>query len=169
MSAIRRPGAASAAVLFGLSTSLFAAHMIAPDWSRRTGLDLWNLPSLNAEFRAAADEQDKVSADAERSARRREAANQIAANLATGATTLAVATDEVVEVFQDEPGVKMVLASAHQVCPTDRDRFARHLIERVKRVLAADPDRRAAVVARLEDEFRALSASPAAPTGRDAR
>ena len=35
MTAIRRPGAASAAVLFGLSASLVAAHAIAPEWSRR--------------------------------------------------------------------------------------------------------------------------------------
>jgi hypothetical protein len=166
MTAIRRPGATSAAVLFGLSSSLLAAHMIAPDWSRRTGLDLWNLPSLNAELRSATDEQEKVWADGERSARRREAANQIAANLAAGATTLAVATDEVLEVFHDEPGIGIVLASLYKTAPTERDRFARHLIDRVKRVMIGDPGRIAVVVEQLEDEFRALSASPPAPTMR---
>ena len=50
MTVIRRPGTVSAAVLVGLVASLVSAHVIAPEWSRSAGLDVWNLPSLEAQL-----------------------------------------------------------------------------------------------------------------------
>jgi hypothetical protein len=163
MTVIRRPGASSAAVLLGLGTSLVAAYLIAPEWSRSAGLDVWNLPSANAQLRTAAEQEQEVLAFGERCARRREAATQIAARLASGAITLAVATDEIMEVFHEAPEVALVLETSYRTVPTERQRFALHAIDRVKRHLANEPDRCAVVVANLEKEYRALYASAEAP------
>ena len=167
MTTIRRPGAASAAVLLGLGTCFAAAHAIAPEWSRRAGLDVWNLPFANAQLRAAAEEREAVFADAERAARRREAANQTGAKLAAGGIPLTVAADEVAEIFRDDPSRSLVLEGIYPGAPTERHRFARHAIDRAQRFLANDPDRCATVLARLEAEYREMCASPEPPAVRE--
>lgn len=163
MTVTRRPGAASAAVLLALGASLVAAHLIAPEWSRRTGLDVWNAASANEQLRRATDERDEVQNGAERAASRRETANQIAAQLAAGHITLPAATDELLEVFHDDVGMKCVLETINPGAPTERHRFARHAIERVKLLPSGDPTRRTAVVERLEADYRAMCPSPDAP------
>jgi hypothetical protein len=166
MTTIRRPGAASAAVLIGLTASLLVAHTIAPDWSRRAGLDVWNLAKLEADRRSAAEARDDISAHAERSARRREAANQIASQLVAGTTTLSAATDQIDQIFGGDESVATTLEMTYYTVPTQRLRLARHTIDRAKRVFEDDPARFAAVSARLEAEYREMAAahdSPAAP------
>ena len=165
MTVIRRPGATSATALILLSAALVAAHLLAPEWSARTGLDVWNLPSAKAELHAAAEERAEVNAGAERSAQRREAANHIAARLAAGTITLSVATDETMEVFRDDTGMPYILETVHRSAPTERHRYARHVIDRVQRILLNEPDRYAIVSQRLEREYRELHSSPEAPVG----
>lgn len=163
MSAIRRPGAASAAVLIGLTTSLLVAHAVAPKWSRRAGLDVWNIPTLEADYRAAGEELADMDAHAERSARRRETATQIATQLAAGDTTLAAATDAIRTVFADDRGLPTALEFEYRDIPSERLRFARHVIDRVGRLLNEDPSRLVEVTARLEAEYRAMAAEGSAP------
>jgi hypothetical protein len=166
MTTIRRPGAASAAVLVGLSVSLVAAHVIAPDWSRRAGLDVWSLPALERERLDVAEERNDVEAKAEMAARRRETANQIAVQLISGAIALPTATDEIHKIFCEDVGMVITLEGSHRTAPTERLRFARHTIERATRLLLEDPARCAALRARLEIEYREMLAaheSPAAP------
>lgn len=163
MTAIRRPGAASATVLIALSASLVAAHLIAPDWSRRAGLDVWNLAALEHEYRDAAEERADLAAQADQDAARRTAGNQIAAQLIDGTTTLPVAADDLREVFRGDSGRRMLLGLAYPAAPSDRHLFARHGIDRVAMLLAEDPARRAAVVVRLEAEYRAMCTAPDSP------
>lgn len=163
MTTIRRPGAASAAVLVGLSASLMVAHAVAPNWSRRVGLDVWNLAALEAEYRAAADEQADVVSQAERASARRAAGNQVAAKLITGSVTLPEAAVELIEVFRQDEGMRVSLGVIHKGAPTVRHVFARHAIDRVRALLVDEPDRRGAVVARLEVEYRAMCAPPESP------
>jgi hypothetical protein len=166
MTTIRRPGAASAAVLVGLSVGLVAAHAIAPDWSRRAGLDVWSLPALERERLNVVEERNDVEAKATDAARRRETANQIATQLIAGEIALPTATDEIHKIFCEDVGMMVTLAHSHPAAPTDRLRFARHTIERAARLLDDEPVRRAALRARLEVEYREMLAaheSPAAP------
>jgi hypothetical protein len=163
MTAIRRPGTASVVVLLGLGGSLVAAHALAPEWSRRTGLDVWNLSADEARLRAAIEDRAEVEAFAERAARRREAANQVATKLIVGATTLPAAADEIAEIFYGDSTVALVFANAYPDAPTERHRVARHTIDRVKHLLEEDPVRCAVVVGRLEAEYRALLNSPESP------
>ena len=158
MSAIRRPGTASAAILVGLSLSLVVAHAVAPRWSRCAGLDVWNLPALERTQQAAADELAEIEARAEQSLARRTAANQVAAHLAAGGTSLPAAADIMAELFRDDLGMTGTLNRVYANEPSLRHRFARHAIERVARLPGLDPARLAAVVERLEAECRTMPA-----------
>ncbi|MBM3980088.1 MAG: hypothetical protein FJ304_07350 [Planctomycetes bacterium] len=158
MTAIRRPGAASVACLFALGAGLIGAHLVAPQWAHDRGLDVWNYSSADTQLRAAAEHRDEVEAGAERAAARRAAANLIAAKLVAGETSLSAAADEVAEVFADDAGTVCILETRHAAVPSARHRFARHLIERTGLALEHDPHRAAAVAARLEAEYRELSA-----------
>ena len=166
MTAIRRPGAASAAVLIVLSTGLVAAHLIAPEWVRRAGLDVWNIGAAETAHRTAAERRCELEAYEEACARRREAANHFADQLVAGATALPTATDQVRAIFADDTGVLVSLESLYPGAPTERLRFARHVIDRATRDMPADAPRCAEVRARLEAEYRAMAAehdSPPAP------
>ena len=46
----RRPGIASVAALAGITAALSIAHLVAPEWSRAVGLDVWNLSAAQAEW-----------------------------------------------------------------------------------------------------------------------
>jgi hypothetical protein len=166
MTVIRRPGTTSAAVLIGLSLSLAAAQVIAPKWSRRVGLDVWNYTALREQQHQAAEERDEIAARGEEAAARRAAGNQIAAELIAGTISLPAAADELAEVFQQDKGVRLVLECLHSTAPTERHRFARHAIDRVGNLLHDEPARLSAVTARLEAEYRAMCASPDAPHAR---
>jgi hypothetical protein len=162
MTAIRRPGAASAALLIGLSTTIVAAHVLAPEWSRRTGLDVWNLPALEDSYRAATEERSQVDAFADSMARRREIADHLAAELAAGRLALAEVADRMNELFADEPGWIVITDSLYPDSTTPRLRGARHAIDRATRNLE-NPAEIAVVKARLVAEFRSLAAPPAPP------
>lgn len=163
MTAIRRPGAASGTVLVALSASLVLAHAIAPDWSRRVGMDVWNYAALEEQYHAAADEHAEVMAHEERSTSRRAAANQVAAKLIANSTSLPAAADELAEIFREDEGMRIVLEAMHRDAHTERHVFARHAIHRVRAVLVDEPARRDAAVARLEAEYRAMCAAPESP------
>ena len=163
MTAIRRPGTASAALLVGLSLSLVAAHAVAPDWSRRAGLDVWNIASLERAYENAAEEQADVYALEERATARRAAANQVATELIADPTRLPTAADELSEVFRQDSGMRFVLKSLFPAAPSERHVYARHAISRIEYLLKHDPARRAAVLARLEAEYASLGTAPASP------
>jgi hypothetical protein len=166
MPAIRRPGVASATVLIGLAGCLVVAHAVSPDWSRRAGLDVWNMPAIEEQRSAVAAEREDLVAKADRHARRREVANAVAARLLAGEITLPQAADEVRNLFAEDSGFEVSLTVSYPDVPTERLRFARHMIERASRQFGADPDRDAAVLARLEAEYAAMvaaSESPSAP------
>ena len=163
MTAIRRPGTVSVTVLFGLSLGLVAAHALAPDWSRRTGLDVWNLAAVERAYEVASEERAEVYAHEERSIARRRAATQIAVRLLDDPTQLPIVADELSEVFREDGGVRVVLRSFYPDAPTERHQFACHAIDRIRYLLESEPGRCAEVVARLEAEYRAMCASPESP------
>lgn len=162
MSAIRRPGAASATVLIGLAAGFVVAHAAAPEWSRRVGLDVWNVTAVQAEYRSTAEKEQEIEAFGERAVRRREAANQVAAQLVAGSITLEHATDEVCALFADDPGATGTLSVTYHQVPTERLRFARHMMERASRQFTTDEQAKT-VMARLEAEYCAMAAAPPSP------
>jgi hypothetical protein len=154
MHVFRRPGVVSTAVFLSLTLSFATAHAVAPQWSRDAGLDVWNLPALNAELKEATEERSNVVEHEEQSAKRRETANHIAMKLADG-FALSEGADELVHVFQNERGMIETLKAIYPDVPSLRHLFALHAIDRVKRV-THDPVRCEAAVARLEAEYKML-------------
>jgi hypothetical protein len=162
MTTIRRPGAASVTVLIGLCLSFAAAHAAAPEWSRRAGLDVWNLPAARAQFRESCQERDEMEARAEQMALRREVANHVAARLIDG-LPLATATDELMELLQHDQAFMSAFELIYSEAPSLRHRFALHAIERASRLLQDDPLRRMAVEARLRAEYQTFETAPDSP------
>lgn len=161
MATIRRPGAASAAVLIGLTASMVAAHLTAPEWSRRAGLDVWNYAAAADAQKAAADEEAELDGRAERAAARRAVADQFAARLVGGDAALATVAAELLDLFGDDASSRLALSQHNAGVRDPHLLYARHAIDRVRRLLT-DPARRDAVVARLEADYRALAAARAA-------
>jgi hypothetical protein len=155
MSAVRRTGAVSAAALSGLALTLGLAHAAAPRWAARAGLDVWNLPELNARLREIDEETARTRSDGERLLRQIDAAGHLTARLAEGSLTLAEAADELEPLLRDRPGFETVCA-VQDGAPTFRHGVARYAIRKALAHLAGDPTRRAATAGRLEAEYAAL-------------
>lgn len=159
MATIRRPGAASAAVLIGLTASLVAANLIAPEWARRTGLDVWNYAALEAERCSAAEVRAEMEAQAERDGRRRVRADQLALRLAARDATLAAVALEIMELFSDDTGWRRSLEVRNPDVRDPRLLYARHTIHRAVRQLDHDPARQDEVRTRLEADYKELEAT----------
>jgi hypothetical protein len=151
----RRTGAVSAAALSGLVLTLGLAQVVAPEWVKRVGLDVWNMPGLRADARASAKEAAELRARQEKLGQEIELSEHVAARLADGSLTLAEATDELEPILRDRPGFDAIRVAKYEA-PTFRHGVARYAIMKVHALLARDPARRAAVSARLEAEYAAL-------------
>jgi hypothetical protein len=166
MRAFRRPGTASTLSLFSVALALGTVYTFAPEWSRAAGLDVWNLPALNAQLHQIDEERADVNASAEEAAKRRALANHIALKFLDG-QSLATGTDDLMELFQTEHGMVVTLQSLYPNTPSIRHLFALHAIDRLKR-LVDNPVQRNAVVARLEAEYKKLDPSADVHTGKNA-
>ena len=157
MTVIRRPGTASATLLVGFTVSVFAAHLVAPEWSRRAGLDVWNLAEAERAHQSAVEDRAELNLTEQRLLRRIEAADHVALRLAAGDLALPAAADELAALYREQHAAVAAL-ELHHADVTDRRRlFALHAIERATRLLEGDPPRRAAVLARLEREYHGMS------------
>lgn len=156
MATIRRPGAASAAVLIGLTVSLAAAHLLAPEWSRRAGLDVWNYAALDELKKSIAEERAEMDAKAESDVRRRARADQLATRLVTGEAPLEVVAAEIGALFAGDEGWKCALEAFHAETHGMPLLHARHAIDRATRLLNHDPARKDALRVRLETEYRVM-------------
>ncbi|WP_439627441.1 hypothetical protein [Gemmata sp.] len=139
----RRTGAASAAALLALGLALAAL-----------GVDA----SLGADAR---DEVRRHEADASaleaqrvRALREGEASGRAAARVIAGTLPLAGAVDELEPLLRQRTGFEC--AWTDEPFPTFRHRVARYVVIRVAAELKHDPDRRAAVLARLDAEYATL-------------
>lgn len=158
MATIRRPGAASAAVLIALSASVAGAHLLTPEWSRRMGLDVWNLAAVEEERRLAVEERADMDAKAEFCARRRAVADRIAVRLIARDADLATVAVELFDLFGEDSGVRCTLEASNPKVRDPRLLFAGHAIQRVSRLLVHEPARWATVRAQLEADYRELEA-----------
>jgi hypothetical protein len=160
MTVIRRPGLASVAALGGITAALAAAPAAAPGWVRAAGLDLWNLPAAEADYRASIDRRGELKATHDRLHRQFEASDQTVELLIDGRLSLAAAAGELDQINRDRAGFYASLRFHHAEAGSDLELAAWYAIDKVRRRLANDPARLAGVMARLDAELRALSAPP---------
>jgi hypothetical protein len=151
----------SAVVLVGLGAGLVACHVIAPEWSRHMGLDVWNLSAAEQSYRSAVETDEHLGAAIEHEAARRAAARTVVVRLINGTAILAEAADELAEIAGPDPGRRLILELRYPSVADERHRFALHAIDRVKWHLGAAPETEP-VLRRLEAEYRALPGPPVA-------
>src|SRR5262245_27942575 len=117
----RRPGIASVAVLGGITAALLTAHAVAPEWSRAAGLDVWNISTVEDEFRATQDRRDELEAEHARLLRRVALADRLGTELIDGQIRLADAADEVDRVLgPDREQFYFVLRRDHSSATTEQ-------------------------------------------------
>lgn len=152
----RRTGIASVAALAGLTLTVGVVHAVAPDWSRKVGLDVWNSSEAEAEARAADERRRELHDRADRVTRLMGASEHVAHALAAGRTTLADAVEALTHINDTRDGFQDTLRVYHRDATSDRERVARYAIGKVKAALAANPARRAEVLKKLGGEYAAL-------------
>lgn len=154
----RRPGIASVAALGGITAALLAAHVVAPEWSRAAGLDVWNAVAAETERRATEDRRGELEDLHGRLRQQMAVAEQLATRLIDGDIPLAAAADEVMVANRGRDAFYFVLQREHPSATTERQMAARYLIAKVKDRYYDDPSSGTAVLARLEAEYRTIPA-----------
>lgn len=137
----RRTGAVSAAALLGLVLAVLGSNL---------DLGVGAREDLRRHEADAAD----LEAQRVRVIRETELTARVADRVARGAIPLAAGVDELEPVHRERPGVECAWPSDPP--PTFRHGVARSIIARVDGDLEADPERRTAVLARLNAEYAAL-------------
>jgi hypothetical protein len=155
MTTLHRAGTVSTLALSGLAVVFGVSHTLAPEWTRRIGLDVWNLPSLRATAAQVEEESVETNAKSERLFQSIEAADHIIARLVAGNITLLQATDELEPLMLHRDGFDIVWEHYYKA-KTFRDGVTRYAMERSLRMLTDDPVHKAQVSLRLDTEFAAM-------------
>jgi hypothetical protein len=152
MHSFRRTGTTSAAVLSGLVLTLGLMYAIAPEWSRRVGLDVWNIAEPVESLRATKEESARLSEEAQRLREAIEAADHITTRLIAGELTLETASDQIEPLLLERQGFEFSRSVSSPDLPF-RLKVARYLLDRSLR----SPGARADLKARLNAEYQAMT------------
>jgi hypothetical protein len=145
--------------LVGSCLVIGAVVLIAhPTLAQSIGADVWNMPALKEQVRAADAEDDRLTSEDDDVLRRIAIKDAIVAEMIAGRTTLADATDRFTELNTGRPRYLAALRDCYPGA-TDQEKFARNVISfAVSRVA---PEERAALSSRLETELRQMVAAAA--------
>ena len=138
MTTFHRAGTVSTVALSGLAVVFGIGHTVSPEWTRRVGLDVWNLPSLRTAAAQIEEESVEMNAKGEQLFQSIEAADHIIARLVDGKLTLSQATDELAPFLQKRAGFDIVWECYYKV-KTFREGVTRYAIEHAVRMVANDP------------------------------
>jgi hypothetical protein len=140
-----------------LLASTIALH---PAWAQSVGVDVWNLPELQRQFREADDEGRRLSADNAELMRCLRAKEATVADLLAGRVALAEAADRFSALNDAQPRCAARVRERY-AGGTDREKCARNVIDFA--LHRAPPRERDALAARLEAELRQMLASSETP------
>lgn len=150
MSTLRRTGATSIGTLAAFAAAFLSVHLLAPQWARSAGLDVWELSDAAEWQKREQDRARDIDADLDRLADQIAAADAIATALIEGRMELDDAVDRVVEINRERPGFEVVLLSHYSGERTHRERVEQYLLAKVSSQLASNPSHRAEVLERIE-------------------
>lgn len=144
-------------LLLGTGLLVGAGALLAhPTLARSVGADVWNVPALNEQVRAAGAEEERLTEDDNDVLRRIAVKEGIVSALIAGRLTLTEATERFAELNAARPAYLPTLRTAYPG-DTDQEKFARNVISfALPRV---PPHERAALSARLEAELRQMLAT----------
>ena len=152
----RRPGAASVTTLGVLSLAVSVAQLVAPRWSERAGLDVWNYSALVAEGEHEAARRADLGDVHARLHEQSAAADHVAGRVIDGRLSLAEASAEVERINADRPSFRDGLLASYPEATTHPRRLAAYVMHKVTQRLLDDPARRAEVLGRLQAEYARL-------------
>ena len=160
MSTMRRTGATSAATLFGIAATVICANLLAPDWTKAAGLDVWNVPSLRAQVESDTRQGAGISFEIEESRRRFILKEEIIDDLLSDRITLKDATAQFLTLNEHHSGAMMVIRAAYRGA-TDEESTARNVIALAIPRLEGSFTEKAAILARLAFELDQISSEAA--------
>lgn len=139
--------------LFALALPVFAVGLVRPAWAQSVGLDVWNVPALQAEMRASADASDRLDEKDHEVQQRMAVKESLVAELIAGRTTLAEVTARFTDMNATRPDYVASIRATFSGT-TDLEKSARNVIDyALARVPVAE---RAAFAARLEAELQQM-------------
>ncbi len=154
MFATHRTGAVSLASLATLCLTIGMIYVIAPNWARANGLDVWNLPALQFEHEKSRQEVVAIELQRESILREIEAAGHIAGSLLDGTLSLHEAMDHLAPMLEHRPGFDIVWSLQLRE-PTFRHGVARYAINRALLKIDREGYRtdRASFIALMEAQY----------------
>lgn len=156
MTTVRRAGTASVAALSGLVLTIGLAQTAAPEWMRRSGLDVWNVFEAQDSLRATGHQRESLRLEAEQLQQEIEFADHVANRLEAGTISMAEATDIIEPILRNRSGFHNV-AGLYYAAPTFRHAVARYLSARVlRRASLTSAGGWALLATRLEVEYALL-------------
>jgi hypothetical protein len=153
---LRRTGATTVATVFGLTFGVALANAVAPNWTQRVGIDVWNLPSAIEDNRTADEELIALDKQAERLRWEMETGDYLATELANGTKSLREAVDEMEPILRERIGFLANLDIAYHTSSL-RQGVARYLINRIPNLNKLEGNRQNDALNRLEQEYRLLN------------
>lgn len=129
-----------------------------PTLARSIGADVWNVPALKEEARAASAQEERLTEEGGDVLRRIAIKDAIIAELLGGRITLSTATDRFTELNAGRPYYLSALRETFSGA-TDQEKFARNVISFA--VARVEPHERADLSSRLETELRQMLAAGA--------
>lgn len=148
-----RTAAAAAAVL--VSAAVAAAHA-APEWTAAAGLDFWNLPELEAEYRAAYAQYEQLEDQQQVLLDMTQANDRVAGAMIDGRLSLAEALAEFEGINRDRTGFYEILGTYAPEGAGNRELLGTFALRKARTLLRGDPTRAAEVIPRLTAEYRAM-------------
>lgn len=155
MTSVRRTGKTSAATLFGIGVTVICAHLLAPDWTKAAGLDVWNVPSLRSQVESDTREGLGISFEIEESRRRFVLKEHIIDRLLSERMTLKEATAQFLILNENHTSAMMVIRLTYRGA-TDEESTARNVIALAIPRIEGTFVEKAAILARLKYEFNQL-------------
>jgi len=152
VTSIRRTGATSAATLCGIGTVVICAHLLAPNWTKAAGLDVWNVPSLRSQAESDTREGLGLSFEIEESRRRFVLKEQIIDSLLSEEINLKEATAQFLVLNENHKGAMMVIRSTYKGT-TDEESTALNVVALAIPRMEGSLFEKAAIMSRLANEL----------------
>lgn len=149
MSAPRRTGVTSLGTLAAFTAVFVAVHVLAPQWARSAGLDVWQFPDLVQKQREEQERSLQIEAEFDCLTQQIAAGEAIMSELIDGRVSLDEAVVQIEAVNRERPGFAESIRSQHPQGKTYHERLALFLLARVELRLKEEPSLRDEVLSRI--------------------
>jgi hypothetical protein len=130
--------------------------LVRAGWMADLGLDFWSIPALLQQTRAAEERQEQLAEEGERIDAVTCRKDEVVEELIAGRTSLRTAAAEFCRANPETPACAARQFRHQFPDASEQELVCRHVIHWARETLADQPERCAAVVARLEQDLRDL-------------